>query len=98
MARKLRFIPHSRTLIAITCRTVQGRFLLRPGHQINDIILGILGRATSATSRLSVVSMGAPPERPRSRFRLAWAVSSERSLAIKSLSASLDFLEKTKAR
>ncbi|HEX4966656.1 MAG TPA: transposase [Thermoanaerobaculia bacterium] len=45
MARKLRFIPHSRTLISITCRTVQGRFLLRPGPQLNDIVLGILGRA-----------------------------------------------------
>src|SRR5216683_2871610 len=45
MARKLRFVPHTRTLISITCRTVQGRFLLRPGPQLNDIVLGVLGRA-----------------------------------------------------
>jgi hypothetical protein len=45
MARKLRFVPRTRTLISITCRTVQGRFLLRPGPQLNDIVLGILGRA-----------------------------------------------------
>ncbi len=45
MPRKLRFIPHARTLISITCRTVQGRFLLRPGPRLNDIVLGVLGRA-----------------------------------------------------
>ncbi|HEX4959288.1 MAG TPA: transposase [Thermoanaerobaculia bacterium] len=45
MARKLRFVPHARTLISITCRTVQGRFLFRPGPQLNDLVLGVLGRA-----------------------------------------------------
>src|SRR6266849_4970697 len=45
MARKLRFIPHTRTLISITCRAVQGRFLFRPGLQLNDVVLGVLGRA-----------------------------------------------------
>src|SRR5258706_2440150 len=45
MARKLRFVPHTRTLISITCRAVQGRFLLRPGPQLNDVVLGVLGRA-----------------------------------------------------
>jgi len=45
MPRKLRFIPQARTLIAITCRTVQGRFLLRPGPRLNDILVGTLGRA-----------------------------------------------------
>jgi REP element-mobilizing transposase RayT len=44
MARKLRYIPDPRTLVFITCRTVQGRFLLRPGPAINDIVLGTLGR------------------------------------------------------
>src|SRR5262249_16723897 len=43
MARKLRFIPRTRTLIAVTCSTVQGRFLLRPGP-LNDIPVGTLGR------------------------------------------------------
>ncbi len=45
MSRKLRFVPHARTLIFITCRTVQGRFLFRPGPQLNDVVLGVLGRA-----------------------------------------------------
>jgi REP-associated tyrosine transposase len=44
MARKLRYIPDPRTLVFITCRTVQGRFLLRPGPALNDIVLGTLGR------------------------------------------------------
>jgi REP element-mobilizing transposase RayT len=45
MARKLRFIPHARTLISVTCRTVQGRFLFRPGPALNDLVAGVLGRA-----------------------------------------------------
>ncbi|HSS52667.1 MAG TPA: transposase [Thermoanaerobaculia bacterium] len=44
MARKLRYVPEPRTLVFITCRTVQGRFLLRPGPALNDIVLGTLGR------------------------------------------------------
>ena len=45
MPRKLRFVPHARTLISITCRAVQGRFLFRPGPQLNDLVLGVIGRA-----------------------------------------------------
>src|SRR5882757_5480322 len=45
MARKLRFIPHARTLISVTCRAVQGRFLFRPGPALNDLVVGVLGRA-----------------------------------------------------
>lgn len=45
MGRRLRYVPEGRTLFEITTRTVQGRFLLRPGPQLNRIILGILGRA-----------------------------------------------------
>jgi len=44
MARKLRYIPDPRTLVFITCRTVQGRFLFRPGPELNDLVLGVLGR------------------------------------------------------
>jgi REP element-mobilizing transposase RayT len=44
MARKLRYVPEPQTLVFITCRTVQGRFLLRPGPALNDIVLGTLGR------------------------------------------------------
>ncbi|HEX3526321.1 MAG TPA: transposase [Thermoanaerobaculia bacterium] len=45
MARKLRFIPDPHTLVSITCRTVQGRFLFLPGPTFNDRFLCILGRA-----------------------------------------------------
>src|SRR3954454_21860479 len=44
MARRLRYLPAPQTLVFITCRTVQGRFLFRPGPALNDIVLGGLGR------------------------------------------------------
>jgi len=31
--------------VEVTCRTVQGRFLLSPSTELNEIILGVLGRA-----------------------------------------------------
>jgi REP element-mobilizing transposase RayT len=47
MARNQRYIPPSPspTLVFVTCRTIQGRYLFRPGPQLNDLFLGILGRA-----------------------------------------------------
>jgi REP element-mobilizing transposase RayT len=45
MARKLRFVPEGGALVEVTCRTVQSRFLLRPSPQLNETILGVLGRA-----------------------------------------------------
>jgi REP element-mobilizing transposase RayT len=45
MSRHLRFVPEGGGLVEVTCRTIQGRFLLRPSQQLNDIILGVLGRA-----------------------------------------------------
>ena len=46
MARKLRYIPPSAspTLVFVTCRAVQGRYLFRPGPSFNEVFLGILGR------------------------------------------------------
>jgi REP element-mobilizing transposase RayT len=46
MARKQRYIPPSPspTLVFVTCRTIQGRYLFRPGPALNDLFLGILGR------------------------------------------------------
>lgn len=44
MARGPRFIPPG-SLVEITTRTIQGRFLLRPGRDLNEIVYGILGRA-----------------------------------------------------
>ena len=45
MCRHLRFIPDGGALVEVTCRTIQGRLLLCPSPQLNDIILGVLGRA-----------------------------------------------------
>ena len=45
MARRLRHTPEGGALFDVTCRTVQSRFLLRPGPLLNEIILGALVRA-----------------------------------------------------
>lgn len=45
MARKLRHTPEGGALFEVTCRTIQSRFLLRPGPLLNEIILGALARA-----------------------------------------------------
>src|SRR5688500_4596269 len=37
--------PGRGSLVEITCRTDQGRYLLRPDPVIDDILLGVLGRA-----------------------------------------------------
>jgi putative transposase len=55
MGRKLRYVPQTRTLVSITNRTIQGRYLLRPGPSFNDIFLGILGR----TQRLHEMAIAA---------------------------------------
>jgi REP element-mobilizing transposase RayT len=44
MARPLRYVPAG-WLAHITCRTLHGRLLLRPSGDLNEIVLGILGRA-----------------------------------------------------
>jgi len=45
MARRIRFIPECGALIEVTCRTVQGRFLLKPTKELRSIVIGVLGRA-----------------------------------------------------
>ena len=45
MARPLRYLPPDCPLVEVTCRTVQGRMLLRPSPQLNELILGVLARA-----------------------------------------------------
>jgi REP element-mobilizing transposase RayT len=47
MARRLRFVPEGGSLVEVTCRTIHGRFLLRPSRRLNEIIAGVLGRALS---------------------------------------------------
>jgi hypothetical protein len=41
----LTYIPQGGALVETCTRTVQGRLLLRPGPEANDLILGCLGRA-----------------------------------------------------
>jgi hypothetical protein len=45
MARRLRFIPEGGALVEVTTRTLHGCFLLCPGSQLDEVILGILGHA-----------------------------------------------------
>ena len=45
MSRPLRFIPEEGSLVEVTCRTTQGRYLLRPDPELDDLLLGVLGRA-----------------------------------------------------
>lgn len=47
MSRPLRYMPRAKTTFEITIRTIQGRFLLRPSKKMNEIVLGVLGRALS---------------------------------------------------
>lgn len=44
MGRPIRFVPAG-ALVEVTSRTFQGRFLLRPSHELNLIVCGILARA-----------------------------------------------------
>jgi REP element-mobilizing transposase RayT len=45
MGRKLRYAPEGGALFEITDRTIQGRLLFRPGRRLNEIAIGVLGRA-----------------------------------------------------
>ena len=38
-------MPEGGALVEVTVRTVQSRMLLRPSHALNEIVLGVLGRA-----------------------------------------------------
>ena len=44
MGTEPRYVPAS-CLVEVTTRTVQSRLLLRPSRELNEIIIGILGRA-----------------------------------------------------
>jgi REP element-mobilizing transposase RayT len=44
MARPLRFIPED-SLVETTTRTIQGRLLLTPSPELNDLVLGVIGKA-----------------------------------------------------
>ena len=44
MARPLRFLPTG-ALVEVKLRTIHGRLLLRPSRRVNDLVVGVLGRA-----------------------------------------------------
>jgi len=47
MSGLLRYAPQGGGLFEITTRTLHGRYLLRPSDELNEIIVGVLGRARS---------------------------------------------------
>ncbi len=48
MGRRLRHMARPYELAECTTRTMQGRFLLKPSKGLNELILGVLGRAMAA--------------------------------------------------
>ena len=44
VGRPLRFLPAG-AMVEVTMRTVHGRFLLRPSRPVNDLVVGVIGRA-----------------------------------------------------
>lgn len=49
MPRQTRWIPPGGSLVEITNRTIQARHLLKPSRELNEILLGIVGRAQRMT-------------------------------------------------
>jgi hypothetical protein len=47
MCRPLRYLPHTDTTFEITSRCVHGRYLVSPSAELNQLILGVIGRAQS---------------------------------------------------
>ena len=47
MARPLRYLPPDCPLVEVTCRTIQGRMLLRPSRELKRRIVGVLARAAT---------------------------------------------------
>jgi hypothetical protein len=45
VSRRLRFIPDGGSLVEVTCRSIHSRLLFRPGHPLNEIIIGALARS-----------------------------------------------------
>src|SRR5690349_5493482 len=43
--RPLRYMPEAVRLVHVTCRAIQGRYLFTPSQRLNDIALGVFGRA-----------------------------------------------------
>lgn len=50
MARKLRYVPEGGALVEVTCRCVGAQHLLRPDETVNELVIGVVGRAQRLTS------------------------------------------------
>jgi hypothetical protein len=61
------YIPEGGALIEVTYRTIHSRFLLRPHLEVNDIIVGILGRAQQRD-----FARGSPTGRPLDGRLAGW--------------------------
>ena len=48
MARLPRYVPEG-SLVEISCRCIQGRFLLRPSKRLNELLIGVLGKALAGS-------------------------------------------------
>ena len=53
MGRPLRFIPEN-SIVEVTTRSMQGRFLLRPSDALNEVVLGVLGRGLERTPEIEL--------------------------------------------
>lgn len=45
MPHQVRWIPTPRTLVEVTTRTFQSRYLLKPTPEVRELVLGVIGRA-----------------------------------------------------
>jgi len=77
MPRSLRFLPEEDTRFEITNQTLQGRFLLVPSDELNEIILGALGRAQQVSRLLGnwLEHLPVAHPHPATRSRSCWPQS-----------------------
>ena len=57
MARYPRYVPEEGALVEVTCRTFQGRFLLRPRQDLNDIVVGALAHFLAKYPSIGLVGV-----------------------------------------
>ncbi len=49
MGRDIRYLPSPGTLVEVTVRTIQRRYLLRPGSRLNQLVVGVLAHCQEST-------------------------------------------------
>jgi len=52
-----RYVPEGGALVEITYRTVQGRYLLRPGPAVNELVVGVLARAQELCPTVELIGI-----------------------------------------